>query len=37
MVTLRHTNLPDRHTSYRDGRSQDNYFDPMKAHFNRPD
>ena len=30
-VTLHHTNVPDGHTSYRDGGWQDNYFEPMKA------
>ena len=34
-VTLHHTNVPDGHTSYRDGGWQDNYFEPMKAHFSR--
>jgi activator of HSP90 ATPase len=32
-VTVRHTNVPDGHTSYRDGGWQNNYFDPMKKHF----
>ncbi len=32
-VTVRHTNVPDGHTSYRDGGWQDNYFEPMKRHF----
>jgi activator of HSP90 ATPase len=32
-VTVRHTNVPDGHTSYRDGGWQHNYFDPMKKHF----
>jgi activator of HSP90 ATPase len=35
-VTVRHTNVPDGHTSYRDGGWQNNYFDPMKKHFSRP-
>jgi len=32
-VTVHHTNVPDGHTSYRDGGWQNNYFDPMKKHF----
>jgi activator of HSP90 ATPase len=32
-VTVRHTNVPDGHTSYRDGGWQDNYFEPMKRYF----
>ncbi|MFI5012066.1 MAG: SRPBCC domain-containing protein [Hyphomicrobiales bacterium] len=32
-VTLRHTKVPDGHTSYRDGGWQDNYFEPMKRYF----
>jgi uncharacterized protein YndB with AHSA1/START domain len=32
-VTLHHTNVPDGHTSYRDGGWQDHYFEPMKAFF----
>ena len=35
-VTVRHTNVPDGHTSYRDGGWQNNYFDPMKKHFGHP-
>ncbi len=35
-VTVRHTNVPNGHTSYRDGGWQNNYFDPMKKHFGRP-
>ena len=34
-VTLHHTNVPDGHTSYRDGGWQDHYFEPMKTHFAR--
>jgi activator of HSP90 ATPase len=34
-LTLRHTNVPDGHTSYRDGGWQDNYFDPMKKYFGK--
>jgi activator of HSP90 ATPase len=32
-VTVHHTNVPDGHTSYRDGGWQRSYFDPMKEHF----
>jgi activator of HSP90 ATPase len=32
-VTVRHSNVPDGHTSYRDGGWQRSYFDPMKAYF----
>jgi activator of HSP90 ATPase len=32
-VTVRHTNVPDGHTSYRDGGWQNSYFEPMKKHF----
>jgi hypothetical protein len=32
-VTVNHTNVPDGHTSYRDGGRQNNYFEMMKAHF----
>jgi len=32
-VTIRHTNVPDGHTSYRDGGWPTNYFDPMKQFF----
>jgi activator of HSP90 ATPase len=35
-VTVRHSNVPDGHTSYRDGGWQRSYFDTMKAHFQRP-
>ncbi len=34
-VTVHHTNVPDGHTSYRDGGWQNSYFEPMKMHFNR--
>lgn len=34
-VTVNHSNVPDGHTSYRDGGWQDNYFDTMKKHFGR--
>lgn len=34
-LTLHHTNVPDGHTSYRDGGWQKNYFTPMKAYFGR--
>ena len=32
-VTVHHTNVPDGHTSYRDGGWQRSYFDTMKKHF----
>jgi len=32
-VTVRHTNVPDGHTSYRDGGWQRSYFEPMKKYF----
>jgi uncharacterized protein YndB with AHSA1/START domain len=32
-VTLHHTDVPDGHTSYRDGGWQKSYFEPMKRHF----
>lgn len=32
-ITIHHTNVPDGHTSYRDGGWQSNYFDPMKKFF----
>jgi len=32
-VTVRHTNVPDGHTSYRDGGWQKSYFEPMKRYF----
>ena len=34
-VTVRHSNVPDGHTSYRDGGWQRSYFEPMKQHFAR--
>jgi activator of HSP90 ATPase len=34
-ITLTHSNVPDGHTSYRDGGWQDYYFAPMKKHFER--
>jgi activator of HSP90 ATPase len=34
-VTVHHTNVPDGHTSYRDGGWQNSYFEPMKRHFSR--
>ena len=34
-ITMRHSNVPDGHTSYRDGGWQRSYFDPMKEYFNR--
>jgi activator of HSP90 ATPase len=34
-VTVHHTNVPDGHTSYRDGGWRDSYFEPMKKHFQR--
>ena len=34
-VTVRHTNVPDGHTSYRDGGWQKSYFDPMKKYFSK--
>jgi activator of HSP90 ATPase len=34
-VTVNHTNVPDGHTSYRDGGWQRSYFEPMKEHFKR--
>ncbi len=36
-VTIKHSNVPDGHTSYRDGGWQHNYFDPMKKYFGEPD
>jgi activator of HSP90 ATPase len=33
LVTVRHSNVPDGHTSYRDGGWQQSYFDPMKRYF----
>ncbi len=32
-LTLRHSRVPDGHTSYEEGGWQDNYFTPMKAYF----
>lgn len=32
-VTVRHTSVPDGHTSYRDGGWQKSYFEPMKRYF----
>jgi activator of HSP90 ATPase len=32
-VTVNHSNVPDGHTSYRDGGWQRSYFDTMKKHF----
>jgi len=32
-VTVNHTNVPDGHTSYRDGGWQKSYFEPMKRYF----
>src|SRR5262245_13115557 len=34
-ITVRHTNVPDGHTSYRDGGWQRSYFEPMKQYFER--
>jgi activator of HSP90 ATPase len=34
-ITVRHSNVPDGHTSYRDGGWQRSYFDPMKEYFKR--
>lgn len=34
-VTVHHSNVPDGHTSYRDGGWQNSYFEPMKRHFGR--
>jgi activator of HSP90 ATPase len=33
LVTVRHRNVPDGHTSYRDGGWQKRYFEPMKRYF----
>ena len=33
LVTVNHRNVPDDHTSYRDGGWRRSYFDPMKAYF----
>jgi activator of HSP90 ATPase len=32
-LTLRHTKVPDGHTSYRDGGWENNYFEPMRRYF----
>lgn len=32
-VTVNHRNVPDGHTSYRDGGWQRSYFEPMKTYF----
>lgn len=32
-LTLRHRNVPDGHTSYRDGGWRDFYFTPMRQYF----
>jgi len=34
-ITVRHSNVPDGHTSYRDGGWQRSYFEPMKKYFKR--
>ena len=34
-LTLTHSGVPDRQTSYENGGWQDNYFTPMKAYFAR--
>ncbi len=34
-LTLRHSNVPNGHTSYRDGGWQEHYFEPMKKYFSR--
>ncbi len=34
-VAIAHANVPDGHTSYRDGGWQKSYFEPMKRHFAR--
>ena len=36
-LTLHHRNVPDGHTSYRDGGWQRSYFAHMKAHFAKAD
>ncbi len=33
LLTLRHSGVPDGHTSYEDPGWQTQYFDPMKAYF----
>jgi len=32
-ITVNHRNVPDGHTSYRDGGWQRSYFEPMKKYF----
>jgi activator of HSP90 ATPase len=34
-ITVHHSNVPDGHTSHRDGGWQRSYFEPMKKYFNR--
>jgi activator of HSP90 ATPase len=34
-LILHHTEVPDGHTSYRDGGWQSNYFEPMKKYFGK--
>ena len=34
-ITVHHSNVPDGHTSYRDGGWQHSYFEPMKEYFKR--
>jgi len=34
-ITVRHSNVPDGHTSYRDGGWQRSYFEPMNEYFKR--
>ena len=34
-VTIKHTEVPDGHTSYRDGGWQRSYFEPMKVYFSK--
>jgi len=34
-LTLHHSDVPDGHTSYRDGGWQKSYFEPMKKYFAR--
>ena len=34
-INITHSNVPDGHTSYRDGGWQDYYFEPMKAYFSK--
>jgi len=35
-ITLRHSNVSNGHTAYRDGGWQKHYFNPMKKYFSRP-